>query len=102
MNNPVGGSEGLSPACPRDDEPPAPGGQFHDPDPPALALGERAAPRPPPQPAQGAFPSRISYSRRHAERWVRLITWPGPAVPPTGLFIVSSSCVGFGTDDRGG
>ena len=40
--------------------------------------------------------ARIMYSRRQAERWVRMITWPGPTVPPAGLFIASSSRMGHG------
>ena len=52
----VNGREGLPATCPGGDDSPTAGGRFDEPDPPALGLGETAASRPPPQPAQGAFP----------------------------------------------
>src|SRR5215469_784165 len=52
----VCGREDLRATCPGDGDSPAPGGQSDEPYSQALGLGGRAAPRPPAQPAQGAFP----------------------------------------------
>src|SRR5215831_34593 len=75
--------------CPGDNDSPAPGGQFDWPNPgPSAWAADRRPGRHRSQP-RARSPARMSYSRRHADRRVMLITWPGPTVPPIGLFIAS-------------